>query len=244
MDRLPAPLASFAARVALPEPFLRYVAPLSLFVVGFDAERFSDGQFSTAALDCPESIARSVRRRRAEFYHGRLCARFALRDMGVAAAQVGIGASREPRWPLRVVGSITHSDTMAAAAVVSEQSCAGLGIDLAACIGAAAIEDMVGIVVSPREYAYLRSLSAIEEIEVCVTLVFSAKESFFKAVFNHVQQYFNFDAIDVVAVDFAASIVLFDIKRTLCDGIVAGQQCRIPFALLGEHVLTVFRFPS
>lgn len=248
MHRLPEPLASFTAQFrdgacpVLPEPFRRTIAPLSLFVVGFDSASFSDSQFSHASIACPEPVARSVQKRRAEFFYGRLCARFALHNIGVSSAQVDIGPNREPCWPQQVVGSITHSDVLAAGAVVSSDVCAGLGIDLAERIGRAASEELIGIVVSPREYKYLCTLSACQDVDVCATLVFSAKESFFKAVFNQVQQYFDFDAIEVLDLDFAASTMQFEVQQTLCAGIIAGRRFRIPFVLLGKHVLTVCRW--
>jgi enterobactin synthetase component D len=225
----------------LPEQFLRHIAPLALFLVEFDAASFSDSAFADAGIDCPEPIARSVRKRRAEFYYGRLCARSALAVIG-SPGQVGTGAQREPRWPGNVVGSISHSDTIAAAAVAPAADCGGVGIDLAERIAAAGVAELIGIVVSKREHSYLASLGAQQDIALCLTLVFSAKETFFKAVYNLVREYFDFDAIEVIEIDFGAALLRFEFRQTLCAGIQAGGRCAIPFVLLDQHVLTVFQF--
>jgi enterobactin synthetase component D len=237
MTRVPQPLAA----PGLPGQFLNHIAPLALFLVEFDALRFSDSAFADAGIDCPEPIARSVRKRRAEFFYGRLCAKAAMAAIGMPG-QVGVGAQREPRWPAATVGSISHSDTIAAAAVAPAGDCGGVGIDLAERIAPAGVEELIGIVVSKREHGYLCSLGAQQDIALCLTVVFSAKETFFKAVYNLVREYFDFDAIEVIEVDFGASLVLFEFRQTLCAAIQAGGRCAIPFALLDQHVLTVFQF--
>jgi enterobactin synthetase component D len=237
MIRLPQPLAA----PGLPERFLNHIAPLALFLVEFDAPGFSDSAFADAGIDCPEPIARSVRKRRAEFFYGRLCAKAALAAIGTPG-QVSVGAQREPRWPAAVVGSISHSDTIAAAAVAPAGVCGGVGIDLAERIAADGVDELIGIVVSKREHGYLASLGAQQDIALCLTVVFSAKETFFKAVYSLVREYFDFDAVEVVELDFGASLVQFEFRQTLCAGIRAGGRCTIPFALLDRHVLTVFQF--
>jgi hypothetical protein len=62
-------------------------------------------------------MASAVPRRRAEFAAGRACARAALRRLGINGWPLLVGSKREPLWPAGVVGSITHTDGLVAAAV-------------------------------------------------------------------------------------------------------------------------------
>jgi 4'-phosphopantetheinyl transferase EntD len=79
------------------------------------------------------AVARAVPSRQHEFAAGRHCARQALQQLGLGAQDIPAitaGADRAPRWPVGTVGSITHDDDWAAAAVAWRHQVAGLGIDI------------------------------------------------------------------------------------------------------------------
>jgi 4'-phosphopantetheinyl transferase EntD len=71
-----------------------------------------------------------VAKRVTEFVHGRHCARAAMAGLGLPPAAIPVGRNREPLWPASVVGSITHSGHVAAAAVASVSELRGIGIDI------------------------------------------------------------------------------------------------------------------
>jgi 4'-phosphopantetheinyl transferase EntD len=71
-------------------------------------------------------------RRQMTFRSGRACARAALRKLGVPTLAIQIGASGAPIWPEGVVGSISHTDELAAAIVARQPRVRGLGLDLEA----------------------------------------------------------------------------------------------------------------
>lgn len=104
-----------------------------LYALAFDAARFQPQAFAAAAIACPDSIARSVRKRQAEFLFGRLAARLALgAALGPvqAQAEIAIGTAREPCWPAGSLGSISHGDGCAAAVALAAGQHQGIGIDL------------------------------------------------------------------------------------------------------------------
>lgn len=65
-----------------------------------------------------------------EFRAGRAAAREAFTALGLPAAPILVEAGRGPTWPQGMVGSITHTATMAAAMVTHRQRCHSLGLDL------------------------------------------------------------------------------------------------------------------
>jgi 4'-phosphopantetheinyl transferase EntD len=117
--------------------------------------------------------------REAEFRAGRACARQALAQLGYHNWPLLPAPTREPQWPPGVVGSITHSGTYCAAAVASERVCAGLGIDVEAIDRIR--EDMAELICSSREPH--RPDRPGTDARTTLALLFSAKESVFKAVF-------------------------------------------------------------
>jgi 4'-phosphopantetheinyl transferase EntD len=75
-------------------------------------------------------VAGALERRRREFACGRACARRAFADLGLPAPVIPSGAQREPIWPLGVVGSLTHTRGLCAAAVTTSARYRTLGLDV------------------------------------------------------------------------------------------------------------------
>jgi 4'-phosphopantetheinyl transferase EntD len=124
-------------------------------------------------------VSGAVPKRRTEFEQGRTCARRALRRLGIEGWPLLPGPKREPRWPPGVVGAITHTDGYVAAAVVRRPAGWGLGIDAEQRVP---LSDGVGALVctdDERRWCRERAGSGVPWEAV----VFSAKESIFKAWF-------------------------------------------------------------
>jgi 4'-phosphopantetheinyl transferase EntD len=87
--------------------------------------------FATAALFPIElqGNAGAHPRRQMTFRAGRACARAALGELGVAPAPIPVGNAGAPIWPLGIVGSISHTDAIAAAVVARSPPVTGLGLD-------------------------------------------------------------------------------------------------------------------
>lgn len=205
-----------------------------LYALAFDAARFDAQAFAAAAIACPDSVARSVRKRQAEFLFGRLAARLALGEtLGPAQAQaeIAIGASRQPCWPAGSLGSISHSDGCAAAVALAGGQ--GIGIDLERVLAPAAREAVLGVAIDAAEAALLAAVADAQwPHDALLTALFSAKESLFKAAFGAVGRYFDFAAARVCAVDLAQRRLHLQLTETLCAQFVAGQVCTIGFTRL------------
>lgn len=114
--------------------------------------------------------------RRRDFAAGRHCARRALARVGVAPEPILTGPHREPLWPDGVVGSITHCDGYAAAAVARAAEVAALGVDAEP--HSPLPDGVLRLVAGEEERTWLESAPA----GTCWDRVlFSAKESVFKA---------------------------------------------------------------
>lgn len=210
--------------------------------IRFDHKLFNHEFFSLARIECPSRIAAAVRKRQAEFFFGRLCAQAALAKLGMIEVQVGIGMSRQPVWPAGVIGSITHCDTIAAAVALPRGRYNGIGIDIEKVVDdAAVIEALRTSAISSLESRYLDQWQSMLGSALPVFLVFSAKESFFKALFNVVGRYFDFDAIELKEIDLCKGFLVFRIREDLTTKWKAGSCCNIHFHLLShDHIFTIF----
>lgn len=214
---------------------------LPIHLVSFDASSFNAKLFAISGIACPPNVARSVHKRQAEFYFGRLAARHALRQLRVAEAQVRVGASREPVWPSGVIGSISHTRTLAAAAVMALGECSGVGIDIEHVVGEKASSALKATVVSAEELAYLQTLIGALSLNTSLTILFSAKESLFKSAFEEVGRYFDFSAARIVGLDMDRGMLSLELTQALSDIFFVHKVCDIGFCFIDpDIVLTYF----
>ena len=208
------------------------------YVMGrFQPAEYAPELYLRHGLAYPPNIAKSVTKRQAEYLAGRLCARSILAEHGYHQFDVATGKHREPIWPQGIVGSITHHGKLAAAICYPDCNILGIGIDLADVVDAGAGDALLQLVVSASELALLRS--SVDELGLhhLLTLVFSVKESFFKAAFPQVREYFGFDAVQVIHVDAAAGRIAFRCATTLSARLLQGSVHTAHFEWVGADTL-------
>jgi 4'-phosphopantetheinyl transferase EntD len=161
-------------------------------------------------------LTRAVDKRRREFTTARLCARRALGRLGVAPVPILPGHRGAPQWPPGIVGSMTHCAGYRAAAVAPADRLRGIGID-------AEPNDVVPpgvlrVISRPEERPRLAELSRADP-EVCGDrLLFSAKESVFKAWYPLVGYDLGFSE---ATISFAPDSCTFEAQLLLTDPTLA-----------------------
>lgn len=141
-------------------------------------------------------LGRVAPKRAREFAGGRLCARRAAAQFGIVDVPIGVRDDRRPLWPRLLTGSITHTDGFSASAVGQRWQFRAIGID-AERIGCVS-SDLWSHVFLPAETDWLKSLPVSEQAKAA-TLMFSAKEAFYKCQYEVTEQWLEFKD---VAVDF------------------------------------------
>ncbi|MFJ6837804.1 4'-phosphopantetheinyl transferase [Streptomyces sp. NPDC091209] len=146
----------------------------------------------------PEELAvltRAVGKRRREFTTVRVCARRAMEKLGVAPSPVLPGERGAPQWPSGVIGSMTHCEGYGAAALARATDLASLGIDAEPHL--ALPDDVLEAVALPGESARLDRLGARSPVVHWDRLLFSAKESVYKAWFPLTGKWLDFFEADI-----------------------------------------------
>ncbi|HEX4093696.1 MAG TPA: 4'-phosphopantetheinyl transferase superfamily protein [Trebonia sp.] len=159
------------------------------------AEAFGDPP-DAALFPAEEALlARAVPQRRREFATGRHCARSALGALGLAAAPILPGQAGAPQWPPGIVGSITHCAGYRAAAVARASQVLTIGLD------AEPAQPLPGavlpLVALPGERDRLRDLATTAPGVCWDRLLFSAKESVYKAWFPVTRRWLGFADADI-----------------------------------------------
>lgn len=144
------------------------------------------------------AVARAVVKRQREYTAGRACARAALAQLGTPPGPILRDAARgAPLWPSGVVGSITHCDGYRAAAVARTADILTLGID-------AEPHDhlpdgVLDVIVSTdAERAALAGLTASAPGIHWDRLLFSAKETVYKAWYPYHQRMLGFNEAELL----------------------------------------------
>jgi 4'-phosphopantetheinyl transferase EntD len=157
------------------------------------AEMFSDAPEWTMFSDEAAVVAHAGAERRREFGTVRYCARRALRQLGVPAVPILPDRDRAPRWPVGVVGSMTHCAGYRAAVVARSGRLRGVGIDAEP--HAALPPETIDLVLRGEERSWLLTLANADPALHWDGIAFCAKEAVYKAWFPLTRQWLDFEDV-------------------------------------------------
>ncbi|WP_068716461.1 4'-phosphopantetheinyl transferase family protein [Vibrio tritonius] len=203
--------------------------------------------FDSSIIDMEDMSIKSVlsigassmgKKRKTEYISGRVCAQKSLERLGVYDEFVGVNCDRSPCWPENVVGSITHSNSRAIAIVASNSNYRNLGVDVENTI-TEEVSDLISINVIDDEEHDVMGSPAISQLtkEEFVTLVFSAKESIFKALYCDVGYFFGFEVVKLIQA--SKNTLTFELRSSLCEKWVFGTCVEVYFRINDKVIFTM-----
>ena len=167
------------------------------------------------------TVVRAVEKRRREFATGRACARRALAQLGFPPLAVPSGLQGAPVWPAGIVGSITHCAGYRASAVAHASRFASVGID-------AEVDDglppgLLTDVALPVEQGLVEHLGKEHAGPSWDRLLFSIKESVYKAWFPLAERWLGFEDAEVTIDPRSHS---FSVRLLVPGPSMGGRQLR------------------
>jgi 4'-phosphopantetheinyl transferase EntD len=169
-------------------------------------------------------LGRAVAARREEFAAGRACARRALREFGVVDFPLAVADDRRPIWPEGFTGSITHTLGYCAAVVARRRTVRALGIDTET---VASVKPELWPRICGPETAWLHALPEMQR-PAAATLIFCAKEAFYKCQYALTAEYLGFDDARVELSSWDDAGGNFEVRA--CKPIALTQQVSLPLA--------------
>ncbi len=155
-------------------------------------------------------VGQAVEKRQREFTTARACAREALARLGQPPRPILSGPKGEPLWPPGIVGSITHCDGYRACAVAPASELMTIGVDAEPDLPLP--DGLLADIALPEERALLRDLAQRAPGTHWDRLLFSIKESIYKAWFPLAERWLGFEdavvAIDWERQSFAARVLV------------------------------------
>ncbi len=184
----------------------------------------------------PSEVHNFHPQRREEFILGRLCSSLAFKDyFKQDLFDLPVSPDRSPLWPRGVLGSITHSKNFVGAAVSESTRLHGIGIDFEE-IGRTKIELS----------SHIRGLEDVKShkdftTEELLTLIFSFKESLYKALYPQVKIFFGFHDAAVCEIDSIQGEFKIKLLKDLSQDFKVGH-CDLftgKFSICHGHCLSV-----
>lgn len=172
--------------------------------------------FERSMIAVPVSLQWAQEIRQAEFLAGRLIVRHALDRLQAQDSEISIGQDGMPVWPAGLCGSISHTRTSVCCAVANGNS-RYIGIDCEDIVSIKHATELAEFVLSPVEREKLKYSSL--DLEHGFTLLFSAKECYFKAVYPSVRRHLDFLDIEAIKIDDQGNRVTLAYSKTAEGGL-------------------------
>lgn len=191
----------------------------------------------------PAPLTTAAIKRQAEFLGGRLSARLALGDLTGQASTPARDAEQLPEWPKDVTGSITHSRGLAAAVVARRTDFQSIGLDAEVMMSNERAIRLAPQILVDSERQWLERLPRHAHGEF-VTLVFSLKESLFKALYPLVRQRFYFPDARLLEWDVEQGSITIELLKTLSPEWPNGSQLCGQVTKIDDYLLTLIAIPG
>ncbi|MEP5728221.1 MAG: 4'-phosphopantetheinyl transferase superfamily protein [Sulfitobacter sp.] len=192
-------------------------------------------------IPIPPTLKGAVAKRKGEYRAGRTCAQEALAGLSddrTLFEKEGIdwpviGSDRAPIWPAGVTGTLTHTDICVLCVVGFSAQFSGIGVDLEIPARVQAAKGVAETIGHPEEYA---KIAATPWQDIGGTLLFSAKEAMFKAIYPTVQRFVGFEEVRLRSV--SGSVLTFDIQPQLCADLPDVASLTVSATRWQDQVLT------
>ncbi|PKL76632.1 MAG: 4'-phosphopantetheinyl transferase [Candidatus Melainabacteria bacterium HGW-Melainabacteria-1] len=144
-------------------------------------------------LTLPQALNRAVAKRQAEFLAGRWCVGKLYASAGLSLPLPEYREHAAPGWPPGWTGAITHCRNYAAAVIGPKSHVKALGLDAEALMAEATAHKVRGSILHPDEAHLLDRRDWIDTL----TLIFSFKESLYKALSPVLGRFIGFDEVAI-----------------------------------------------
>lgn len=206
------------------------------FACNYFVEDFQQELWESLQIVKPQQLHNAVIKRQAEYLAGRYCAQQCLAQIGYCSTGVATGKHRSPTWPAGTVGSISHTNNIAI--VVLSQKHRGIGVDIEQILSSQNAKGIESQVLRPDEMPIFQQFLRYQD--AALTLIFSAKESLFKALYPSVGRYFDFECAKLL--EFTHDTLLFEVTDNLSICIRQGLKLRVHYQIMAGWIVTDTQF--
>ena len=176
-------------------------------------------------------------KRENEFKLGRVVAEYQLAKLGHenSTGSIGVNDDRSPNWPAGYTGSISHSNQWLWVSVCYSRSIGSVGIDTEIIVPDLTRRQIQDEIAREDEWRIADQIGL--DSKTTFTLVFSAKEAFYKCLYPLDQNYFGFKDAEVTAVS-DQHIRIRKIQNETTNTLQLPTELDVIFHVQGNNVFT------
>ena len=225
--------------IELPEVVDPFCSPtIEIVRCKFNVANFRYELFDEFSVECPKELKSAANKRYADFLAGRIVAQTALKTLD-APIHVKFGSDRAPVWPKGFCGSISHSGKIAIAACSSIEKNRSIGIDIETADTKNIESSLIPLTVSLKEVQKVLTENNNLDQSFAALLIYSAKESIFKAVYPHVLKYFDYLDVSLLEYQHNTQVMKFVFKNTISPSFVCGDHIYVSWRKCDDAILTL-----
>lgn len=206
-----------------------------LAVSRFDPQQYSDALAIAWGIPLPDRLQRAVIKRRAEYLASRLLARTVMARLGIENFLLTNAPDRSPCWPAGVQASLSHSAGVVVLAATRQP--VGVGVDVEQWMSDATASETAELLMDPQEQHLLRSLPI--PFSAAATLLFSLKESLYKALWPQLHQPMDFQQATLETVDLSRQCATLRLTDHFSDRFTVGTVLQAHFLWQEGQVITL-----
>jgi enterobactin synthetase component D len=228
----------------MPDGFIKNVKygsdqRVQLLSCTFDPADFRDDSFLLYGVAQPAVLQQAVAKRKAEFLAGRLLVKLALQRLTGKSGTLKLEsrADRTPDWPLDLIGSISHTQGVAFCALAKKSDMNCIGLDVEWILPAETVHQLCAEIHNHNELMLM--LQAGFSATEATSLIFSAKESLFKALYPAVQCFFGFEMARLISVDRQNHKLFFALNKTFAEHYQLKPHYKVGFCIKDRLVLSL-----
>lgn len=213
---------------------LNHSDPL-LAVSYFAPQKYHDALAVEWGIPLPARLQQAVNKRRAEYLASRVLARSVMAELGVDDFILTNAPDRSPLWPAGIQASLSHSAGVVVVAA-TRQPCA-VGIDVEQLMSETTAQETATLLMNTQEQQLLRTLPV--SFSAAATLLFSLKESVYKALWPQLHQPMDFLDAALVSVDVAQQRATLRLTQHFGERFARGTLLDADFIWQESQVITL-----
>lgn len=188
-------------------------------------------------LEHPLKIAQAHPKRQQEYLCGRVLTQAVLSDHFGLDQSITSMHEHLPIWPSHVLGSISHSKNKLIVAL--SNNAVYLGIDIEHWVTSEFAQESAHLILTPSEFDLWKS-KACEFFDFAhyVSLIFSIKESLYKAVYPTAKQYIDFLEASIFDFNFENQILMLSFCPETQERYQLLEQYQGGWVVEQDHIMT------
>jgi len=188
-------------------------------------------------LEHPLKIAQARVERKNEYLCGRVLAQAVLNHHFSLDQPITSMHEPLPIWPSHVLGSISHSQNKLIVAL--SNNAIYLGIDIEHWVTSEFAKESAHLILTPSEFALWKT-RACEFFDFAgyVSLIFSIKESLYKAVYPTAKQYIDFLEASIIDINFENQTLTLNFLLEIQQRYQLLEQYQGGWTIEQDHIMT------